>query len=71
MITLDTSKTDPVVHATGSLTITFDHEYPPELWEFVEDAVADRLAHMNLKGSIESSVTGNSTTIKKQSKGKL
>ena len=71
MITLDVSQKESVVHATGSLTITFDHKYPPELWEFVEDAVADRLALMNLKGSIESSVTGNSTTIKKQPKGKL
>ena len=71
MITLDVSQKESVVHATGSLTITFDHKYPPELWEFVEDAVADKLAHMNLKGSIESSVTGNSTTIKKQPKGKL
>ena len=71
MITLDVSQKESVVHATGSLTITFDHKYPPELWEFVEDAVADKLAQMNLKGSIESSVTGNSTTIKKQPKGKL
>ena len=71
MITLDTSKKESVVHATGSLTITFDTEYPPELWELIEDVVADRLARMNLKGSIENSVTGNSTTIKKQQKGKL
>ena len=70
MITLDVSQKESVVHTTGSLTITFDHEYPPELWEFVEDAVADRLAHMNLKGSIEDSVTGNITTIKKLEKGK-
>lgn len=68
MITLDLSKGEPVVHATGSLTITFDHEYTPELWEFVEDAVADKLSHMNLKGSIESSVTGNSTKIKNNQK---
>jgi hypothetical protein len=70
MITLDVSNDEPV-HSTGFFVLKLDRDYPPELWEFIEDAVADRLAHKNLKGSIESSVTGNSITIKKQSKGKL
>ncbi len=70
MITLDVSNEEPV-NSTGFFIITLDRKYPSELWEFVEDAVADRLAQMNLKGSIENTVTGNSTTIKKQPKGKL
>ena len=70
MITLDESQREPVT-STGFFIITLDRKYPSELWEFVEDAVADRLAHMNLNGSIENTVTGNSVTIQKQPKGKL
>ena len=70
MIDLDLIHGEPV-HGTGSLVITLDRDYPAQLWELIEDAVADRLAHMNLKGSIEDSVTGNITTIKKLEKGKL
>ena len=70
MITLDESQREPV-QSTGFFIITLDRKYPSELWEFVEDAVADRLAHMNLKGSIENTITGNTTSIQKQPKGKL
>ena len=69
MIDLDLIHGEPV-HRIGSLVITLDRDYPAQLWELIEDAVADRLAHMNLKGSIEDSVTGNITTIKKLEKGK-
>ena len=70
MIEIDDNDIDPNYNF-GSLHITLDQSYPPQLWELIEDCVADRLAHMNLKGSIESSVTGNITTIKKIPKGKL
>lgn len=70
MITLDDSQREPV-QSTGFFIITLDRKYPSELWEFVEDAVADRLAHKNLKGSIENTITSNTTTIQKQSKGML
>lgn len=70
MIEIDVSNKDPN-YSVGSLHITLDESYPPQLWELLEDAIADRLAHMNLNGSIESSVTGNITTIKKIPKGDL
>jgi hypothetical protein len=70
MITLDASKTEPVT-STGFFVLKLDRDYPPELWEFIQDAIAVRLAHMNLKGSIECKVTGNSLTIQKQTSGKL
>ncbi len=70
MITLDESNDEPV-QSTGFFIITLDRRYPSELWEFVEDVIADRLAHMNLHGSIENTITGNTTAIQKQSKGKL
>ncbi|MHB1050597.1 MAG: hypothetical protein ACYC09_10990 [Bacteroidota bacterium] len=70
MITLDESKEEPVM-STGSFVLKLDRDYPPELWEFIHEAIADRLAHMNLKGSIECSDTGISITIQKQTTGKL
>lgn len=70
MITLDESKEEPVT-STGFFVLKLDRDYPPELWEFIHEAIADRLAHMNLKGSIECSITGNSLTIQKQTTGKL
>ncbi len=65
MIDLDDNDIDPN-YSFGSLSITLDQEYSPELWEKIEDEIADALARMQLNGSIENSVTGNSTTIKKK-----
>jgi hypothetical protein len=48
MITLDESKEEPVT-STGFFVLKLDRNYPPELWEFIHEAIADRLAHMNLK----------------------
>jgi hypothetical protein len=70
MITLDVSNEEPV-NSTGFFVLKLDRDYPPELWEFIHEAIADRLAHMNLKGSIECKVTGISITIQKQTTGKL
>ena len=56
---------DPT-YSLGSLSITLEWEYPQELWEKIEDAVAVTLARLNLRGSIENSVTGNSTTIQRK-----
>jgi hypothetical protein len=70
MITLDESTQEPVT-STGFFVLNLDRDYPPELWEFVHEAIADRLAHMNLKGSIECSITGISLNIQKQQMGKL
>jgi len=70
MITLDKSNEKPVT-STGFFVLELDKDYPPELWEFLHEAIADRLAHMNLKGSIECSITGISLTIQKQTIGKL
>jgi len=56
---------DPT-YSLGSLSITLEREYPQELWEKIEDAVAVTLARLNLRGSIENSVTGNSTTIQRK-----
>ena len=55
-----------LVHSIGSLTLMLDQEYLPEVWEKIEDAVADALAQLGIKGSIENSVTGNSITIKRK-----
>ena len=65
MIDLDDNDIDPN-YSLGYLSITLDQEYSPELWEKIEDEIADALARMQLNGSIENSVTGNSTTIKKK-----
>ncbi len=70
MITLDDSKEEPVT-STGFFVLKLDRDYPPELWEFIHEAIADRLTHMNLKGSITCSITGNAFTIQKQTTGKL
>lgn len=70
MITLDVSNEEPV-NSTGFFILKLDRDYPPELWEFIHEAIADRLAHMNLKGSVECSITGQSITIQKQHLGKL
>lgn len=70
MITLDESKEEPVT-STGFFVLKLDRDYPPELWDFIHEAISDRLAHMNLKGYIECSITVNSLTIQKQTTGKL
>ena len=70
MITLDVSNEEPV-QSIGFFILKLDREYPTELWEFVHDAIIDKLAHMNLKGSVECSITGQSITINKQRIGKL
>jgi hypothetical protein len=70
MITLEVSNEEPV-HSTGFFILNLDHDYPTELWVFVHEAIADKLAHMNLKGTVESSITGESITINKQRIGRL
>jgi predicted DNA-binding WGR domain protein len=69
MIELDDNDIDPG-YSLGSLSLTLDQDYPPDVWEHVEDAVADALGQFGIKGSITNSVTGNSTTIKNKFKGK-
>jgi len=64
MIELAKDDEDPTF-SLGSLSLNLDQEYPPEVWEKIEDAVADALAQLNLKGSIDNSVTGNSITIQR------
>jgi hypothetical protein len=44
-------------------------ECTPEVWEKVEDKVADTLSRMGLKGEIHNSATGNSTQIRKETHG--
>jgi hypothetical protein len=63
MIEIDNNE-DPTF-SLGSLSLDLDQEYSPEVWEKIEDAVADALAKLNIKGSIENSVTGNSITIQR------
>jgi hypothetical protein len=70
MITLNVSNEEPV-HSTGFFILNLDRDYPTELWEFVHEAIADKLSHMNLNGTVESSITGESIIINKQRTGKL
>jgi hypothetical protein len=46
---------------TANIKIILTQSYPSDLWETVEDKIADTLAGLNLQGEITNSVTGNST----------
>jgi len=65
MIELDDNDIDPR-YSLGSLSLNLDQEYTPEVWEKIEDVVSDALAQIDIKGSIENSVTGNSITIQRK-----
>jgi hypothetical protein len=65
MIELAKDDEDPTF-SLGSLSLTLEEEYSSEVWEKIEDAVADALAQLNIKGYIDNSVTGNSVTIQRK-----
>jgi hypothetical protein len=46
---------------TVNIKIRLSQSYPTDLWEIIEDKIADTLGELNLKGEITNSVTGNST----------
>jgi hypothetical protein len=50
---------------SAALRITLNRPYPMSTWEVIEDEIADLLAQKGYRGSVENSVTGNSTRIRK------
>jgi hypothetical protein len=52
-----------------TIKIKLTEDCTPEVWEKVEDKIADTLSRMGLKGGIHNSATGNSTQIRKETNG--
>jgi hypothetical protein len=46
-------------YSTGTIVLVLKQSYPEELWEKIEDAIANALTGLRIRGNLSSGVTGN------------
>lgn len=46
-------------YSTGTIVLVLNQSYPEELWEKIEDAIAEAIGELNIRGNLSSGVTGN------------